>query len=170
MKLFKTPADWERSISGEVKLWDARTWREVREVAWPVFRVVPPRRQAAGDRGGAERLVVEVETGRVVTAMAGHTLPVMEAKFTADGSKVISRSYDANRIRATDWDLTTPIMDYADGSKNIAGEVLVWDAVTGKPSGPALGSPRRGRSTSSATPPASVSSPGCSTARSPRGT
>ncbi|MFO0843340.1 MAG: serine/threonine-protein kinase, partial [Gemmataceae bacterium] len=124
MKLFKTPADWERSISGEVKLWDARTWREVRKLPGRFSVSFHPDGKRLATVEGRSAQVVEVETGRVVTAMAGHTLPVMEAKFTADGSKVISRSYDANRIRATDWDLTTPIMDYADGSKNIAGEVL----------------------------------------------
>jgi WD40 repeat protein/serine/threonine protein kinase len=126
---------WEKAVGGEVKVFDARTWREVRSL--------PGRISVAFSHDGsriaasAGRIIKVWETGtwKEVASLNGHSLPVISLLFTRDG-RLVSGACDANRVPFSEWQSANDVA--------VRGELKLWDVSSATQMQPPLPSPGGG--------------------------
>jgi WD40 repeat protein len=142
----KFTADGRRLVTGSwdssVRVWRVGTWEAERriEVGWRMNDVeLDPAGRIVGASGDGGAGLWSLESGELLTHLAGHSAAVWAVRFSPDGGRVATGSIDGTiRVRNADTGLTTlvldagsPVNDLAfapDGSRlaSIGGTVRVW--------------------------------------------
>ena len=130
------------SWDGSVRVWGVETWEAERriEVGWRVNDVeLDPAGRIVGAGGDGGAGLWSLESGELLTNLAGHSAAVWAVRFSPDRGRVATGSIDGTiRVRNANTGVTTlvldagrPVIDLAfapDGSRlaSIGGTVRVW--------------------------------------------